>query len=78
LEYLRTGESRFEDLPGYPFEPHYSLVPDLEGETLRMQYLDEGGREHPLFPRTAFLVLPVPEDGPDLPRSGPSGRSSFS
>ena len=45
MEYLRTDESRFDDLPGYPFEPHYSEVPDLEGGTLRMHYLDEGKGE---------------------------------
>ena len=45
MEYLRTDESRFDDLPGYPFEPHYSEVPDLEGGTLRMHYLDEGEGE---------------------------------
>ena len=36
MEYLRTDESRFDDLPGYPFGPHYSEVPDLEGGTLRL------------------------------------------
>ena len=45
MEYLTTDESRFDNLPGYPFEPLYSEVPDLEGGTLRMHYLDEGEGE---------------------------------
>ncbi|MCW2542565.1 MAG: Haloalkane dehalogenase [Frankiales bacterium] len=35
---LRTPDERFEDLPGFPFEPHYAEV----GDGLRMHYLDEG------------------------------------
>jgi haloalkane dehalogenase len=37
MEIFRTPDERFTDLPGYPFEPHYS---DVDG--LRMHYLDEG------------------------------------
>jgi pimeloyl-ACP methyl ester carboxylesterase len=38
---LRTSESRFQALPGYPFAPHF--VADLPGYGgLRMHYLDEG------------------------------------
>ena len=37
---LRTPEERFNDLPGYPFAPHY--VGDLKGyQGLRLHYLDE-------------------------------------
>lgn len=39
---LRTPDDRFEGLPGYPFAPHYTEVPDGEGDTLRIHYLDEG------------------------------------
>ncbi len=39
---LRTPDDRFADLAGYPFEPHYAEVPDPDGGTLRMHYLDEG------------------------------------
>jgi tRNA(adenine34) deaminase len=43
---LRTPESRFRGLPGYPWTPHYvSDLPALAG--LRMHYLDEGPREAP-------------------------------
>ena len=38
---LRTPEARFENLPDYPWQPHYlSELPALQG--LRMHYLDEG------------------------------------
>lgn len=41
---IRTPDSRFDNLPGYPFAPHY--VDDLEGyEGLRVHYLDEGARD---------------------------------
>jgi haloalkane dehalogenase len=45
MKVLRTPESRFENLVGYPFAPHYVEVPDGEGGTLRMHYLDEGDGE---------------------------------
>ena len=38
VEILRTPDERFEDLPGYPFAPHYADV----GDGLRMHYVDEG------------------------------------
>ncbi len=37
IEAVRTPDARFEDLPDYPFEPHY-----LEIDGLRMHYVDEG------------------------------------
>jgi haloalkane dehalogenase len=39
---LRTPEARFADLAGYPFAPNYVEVPDGEGGSLRMHYVDEG------------------------------------
>jgi haloalkane dehalogenase len=36
----RTADDRFQDLPGYPFAPHY-----FEWDGLRMHYLDEGRSE---------------------------------
>ena len=42
MKYVRTPDSRFEDLQDYAFEPHYVSVPDQEGGVLRMHYLDEG------------------------------------
>jgi haloalkane dehalogenase len=37
MENLRTPDSRFANLPGYPFEPHYTEVGGL-----RIHYVDEG------------------------------------
>ncbi|MBW2141814.1 MAG: haloalkane dehalogenase [Deltaproteobacteria bacterium] len=42
MEILRTPDDRFENLPGYPFDPHYVDVPDSEGGQLRIHYVDEG------------------------------------
>jgi haloalkane dehalogenase len=39
-EVFRTPDSRFENLPGYDFAPHY-----LDVDGLRMHYLDEGPSE---------------------------------
>lgn len=49
---IRTDDSRFENLPGYDFAPHY--VDDLKGyEGLRCHYLDEG----PADAERTFLCL---------------------
>jgi haloalkane dehalogenase len=45
VETLRTADDRFLDLPGYEFAPHYAEVPDGDGGTLRVHYLDEGPRD---------------------------------
>jgi len=37
MDALRTPESRFDNLPGYHFDPHY-----VEIDGLRMHYVDEG------------------------------------
>ena len=42
MKILRTPDARFENLPGYPFAPHYVEVPSGEGESLRIHTLDEG------------------------------------
>jgi haloalkane dehalogenase len=38
VQMVRTPEERFADLPGFPFAPHYAVLPD----GLRMHYVDEG------------------------------------
>ncbi len=43
MSVLRTPESRFENLPGYPFTPNYV---DIDG--MRMHYVDEGPRDGPV------------------------------
>ena len=45
MEFVRTDDSRFQDLPGYPFQPNYVNVDDFEGGQLRMHYIDEGQGE---------------------------------
>jgi len=42
---LRTPGERLQKLPGYGFEPHYAEIPDAEGGTLRVHYIDEGPRD---------------------------------
>ncbi|MFM9023453.1 MAG: haloalkane dehalogenase, partial [Solirubrobacterales bacterium] len=42
MESVRTPDERFANLPGYPFEPRYVEIPDGEGGTLRMHYVEEG------------------------------------
>ena len=43
MERLRTPDERFQDLPGYPFEPRYVVVPSGDGsDGLRMHYVSEG------------------------------------
>jgi haloalkane dehalogenase len=42
VQILRTPDARFEKLPGYPFEPHYSEIADGEGGRLRIHHVDEG------------------------------------
>ncbi|MEU7002959.1 haloalkane dehalogenase [Nonomuraea sp. NPDC046570] len=39
---LRTPEERFADLPDFPYQPRYADVPDGEGGTLRMAYVEAG------------------------------------
>jgi tRNA(adenine34) deaminase len=55
---LRTPDSVFNKLPGYPWKPNYvSNLPALEG--LRMHYLDEGESEVAIeaFGQTTYLCL---------------------
>jgi haloalkane dehalogenase len=42
MQVLRTPDERFDGLPGYPFEPHYADIDDLDGGALRVHYVDEG------------------------------------
>ena len=42
MEYLRTPDDCFADLPGFDFSPNYLTVDDTEGGELRVHYLDEG------------------------------------
>jgi haloalkane dehalogenase len=42
MEVLRTPDDCFDELAGLAFAPHYADVPDQDGGTLRMHFLDEG------------------------------------
>jgi haloalkane dehalogenase len=42
MDILRTPDSRFENLAGYPFSPHYLDVTADDTESVRIHYLDEG------------------------------------
>jgi len=42
MDFLRTDDSFFDNLPDYPFSPNYLWVDDDEGGQLRVHYLDEG------------------------------------
>jgi haloalkane dehalogenase len=43
MEFLRTPDDRFADLPDFPYEPRYVDVPAGDGSgTARLAYLDEG------------------------------------
>jgi haloalkane dehalogenase len=44
MDFLRTPDERFEDLPGFAYEPHYLEVASGDGGSLRLHYLDEGPR----------------------------------
>src|SRR5207248_5927736 len=44
---LRTPDDAFAGLAGYPFAPHYVEVPDGDGGSLRVHYVDEGPRDAP-------------------------------
>ena len=42
MDSLRTPDGAFDDLPDFPFAPHYVEVVDGDGGSLRMHHLDEG------------------------------------
>lgn len=89
MQFLRTPDERFANLPDYPFAPHYLMVDDTEGGELRMHYVDEGPRDAPIVlmlhgePSWSFLyrkmITPVATAGyrviaPDLIGFGKSDK----
>jgi haloalkane dehalogenase len=68
MDALRTPDDRFENLPQFPFAPHYAEIPDGDGGTLRVHHLDEGDPTAPVVlllhgePSWSFLyrhMIPV-------------------
>ena len=45
MDFLRTPDSRFAALEGYPFTPNYVDVEAVGAPPLRMHYVDEGPRD---------------------------------
>jgi haloalkane dehalogenase len=89
MRILRTPEERFDNLPGYPFSPHYIEIADGEGGELRVHYVDEGpGETAPVLlmhgePSWSYLyrkmIPPIAEAGhrvlaPDLVGFGRSDK----
>ncbi|MCW2722261.1 haloalkane dehalogenase [Pseudonocardia sp.] len=65
---LRTPDARFADLPGFAFPPRYGDVPDQDGGTLRMAWVEDGPADGPVVlllhgePSWSFLyrtMIPV-------------------
>ena len=46
---LRTADERFDELPDFPFEPHYQEIHDQDLGSLRIHYVDEGPRDAPVI-----------------------------
>jgi hypothetical protein len=42
MQFVRTPDDRFKNLPDYPFKSNYLEVDDFEGGKLRIHYVDEG------------------------------------
>ena len=90
MKLLRTPDNRFDNLPDYPFEPHYLEIGDrFEDARIRIHNIDEGdARSQPVLmlhgePSWSFLyrkmVAPFVQAGyrvvaPDLPGFGKSDK----
>lgn len=48
MRILRTPDERFDALPEFAYEPRYAEVPDLDGGTLRMGYVEAGPADGPV------------------------------
>jgi len=48
MDLLRTPDDRFLGLPGFDHEPRYAELPDGDGGTLRMAYVESGPADGPV------------------------------
>src|SRR6476620_3433230 len=48
MQTLRTPDDRFAGLPDFAYEPHYADVPDPDGGTLRMAWVETGPADGPV------------------------------
>ena len=80
MDTLRTPDDRFAALPGFEHPPSYAEVPDGDGGTLRMAYVEAGPADGPVVlllhgePTWSFLYRHVIGCSP-TPASGPSRRT---
>jgi len=56
MDFLRTDDSCFNNLPDYNFSPNYLMVDDSEGGQLRVHYLDEKLDEEPVTAAPILLL----------------------
>jgi len=45
MKIMRTPDERFENLPEFPWAPHYMTVKDDDGTDIRIHFVDEGPRD---------------------------------
>jgi haloalkane dehalogenase len=45
MQTLRTADERFTGIPEFPYSPHYCEVPDQDGGTLRVAWVEDGPAE---------------------------------
>lgn len=89
MQILRTPDERFQNLPGFPYAPHYTDVPSGDGGTLRIAHVEAGPADGPVVllmhgePSWSFLyrkMIPVFADAgfhvyaPDLVGFGRSDK----
>ena len=47
MKVLRTPDKQFQDLIDWPYEPHFTEVPDGDGGTLRIHHVESGPSDAP-------------------------------
>jgi len=49
MKILRTPDHCFANIPGYPFDPHYTVIKTDDGSDLRIHHIDEGPKDGPVI-----------------------------